>query len=61
MCLLNEMEELTNQTKFQNNLNYAICIQKEPGYCSVTYSNTAPDGTAYRLQLINVDQGSIPL
>jgi len=55
------MEELISQNQFQNNLNYAICIDKERGYCTVTYSNTAPDGTTYPLQLINVDQGSLLL
>jgi hypothetical protein len=58
MCLLSESKtELISQTQFQNNLNYAICIHKEPGYCSVTYTNTAPDGTAYPFQLTNIDQG----
>ncbi|PNF20685.1 hypothetical protein B7P43_G03027, partial [Cryptotermes secundus] len=46
---------------YMNNLNYAICIHKEPGYCSVTYTSTAPDGTAYPFQLTNVDQDGHPL
>ncbi|XP_069685946.1 uncharacterized protein [Periplaneta americana] len=46
---------------YMNNLNYAICIRKEPGYCSITYTNTGPDGMGYPFQLTNVDQDGQPL
>ncbi|XP_063924237.1 uncharacterized protein LOC135138242 [Zophobas morio] len=38
-----------------NNLNYAICIRKEAGYCSITYTNS-PAGLEYPFQLSNVDE-----
>ncbi|KAJ8916035.1 hypothetical protein NQ315_010903 [Exocentrus adspersus] len=37
-----------------NNLNYAICIRREEGYCSVTYRNVA-NGVEYPFQFTNVD------
>ncbi|RZC43179.1 hypothetical protein BDFB_008651, partial [Asbolus verrucosus] len=40
-----------------NNLNYAICIRKEAGYCSITYTNT-PGGLEYPFQLPNLDDVS---
>lgn len=39
----------------QNNLNYNICIRKEAGFCSVTYSNLVPDGQYYPFQIVNAD------
>lgn len=36
---------------FQNNLNYAMCIERVPGSCSVTYTN------AGYLQIVNYDTG----
>ncbi|KAF7286637.1 hypothetical protein GWI33_004670 [Rhynchophorus ferrugineus] len=35
-----------------NNLNYAICIRREAGYCSVTYTNIQ-NGQMYPFQLVN--------
>nr|CAH7729702.1 unnamed protein product [Callosobruchus chinensis] len=35
-----------------NNLNYAICIRREAGYCSITYTNVA-GGVEYPFQLVN--------
>ncbi|XP_065173022.1 uncharacterized protein [Atheta coriaria] len=38
-----------------NNLNYAICIRRQPGYCSITYTNIGPNGVVYPFQLRNFD------
>ncbi|XP_044762650.1 uncharacterized protein LOC123319783 [Coccinella septempunctata] len=35
-----------------NNLNYAICIRREAGYCSITYSNVM-NGLEYPFELVN--------
>ncbi|XP_030764365.1 uncharacterized protein LOC115888705 [Sitophilus oryzae] len=35
-----------------NNLNYAICIRREAGYCSITYRNVQ-GGQTYPFQLVN--------
>lgn len=40
--------------RFQNNLNYAICVQRQPDCCSVAYSNEV-DGVESGFQMINVD------
>nr|CAD7427796.1 unnamed protein product [Timema monikensis] len=42
--------------KSKNNLNYAICIKKADGYCGITYSNVASDGTVNPFQLININE-----
>ncbi|CAG9861112.1 unnamed protein product [Phyllotreta striolata] len=39
-----------------NNMNYAICIKREPGYCSITYTNVA-NGIEYPFNLVNVVNG----
>ncbi|XP_049772117.1 uncharacterized protein LOC126154588 [Schistocerca cancellata] len=39
---------------YLNNLNYAICIRKEAGYCSITYTNEDV------FQLVNVDEDGDP-
>ncbi|KAB0791812.1 hypothetical protein PPYR_03612 [Photinus pyralis] len=44
--------------EYYNNLNYAICIRKEKGYCSITYTNVA-NGTAYQFQLRNFDEAGL--
>lgn len=46
---------IKNQTSniLQNNLNYAICIRREPGYCSVTFTNGGTAGQVYPFQLVN--------
>lgn len=38
----------------QNNLNYAICINRNIGYCTLTYSNER-NGDEFEFQLLNVD------
>lgn len=43
----------------QNNLNYAICIQRQWDYCTVTYGNEV-DNVEYDFQMVNVDSGEIP-
>ncbi|CAH0549505.1 unnamed protein product [Brassicogethes aeneus] len=45
-------------TQYLNNLNYAICIRKEAGYCSITYTNVR-NGVEYRFQLNNVKSSGI--
>ncbi|KAJ9595502.1 hypothetical protein L9F63_013324, partial [Diploptera punctata] len=40
---------LPTRPGYMNNLNYAICIRKEPGYCTITYTNTG------LFQITNVD------
>lgn len=42
----------------QNNLNYAICIQRQWDYCTVTYGNEE-DNVEYDFQMLNVDSGEI--
>ncbi|XP_050299803.1 uncharacterized protein LOC126738482 [Anthonomus grandis grandis] len=45
-----------------NDLNYAICIRREAGYCSITYMNTN-DGEMYPFQLVNIlpnGQSTVP-
>ncbi|XP_074041849.1 uncharacterized protein isoform X2 [Leptinotarsa decemlineata] len=37
-----------------NNLNYAICIRREAGFCSITYTNVR-NGVEYPFELRNVD------
>ncbi|XP_072380352.1 uncharacterized protein [Diabrotica undecimpunctata] len=39
-----------------NNLNYAICIQKQPGYCSITYTNVM-NGVEFPFNLVNFANG----
>ncbi|PSN52667.1 hypothetical protein C0J52_06027 [Blattella germanica] len=46
---MNADSNLPARPGYMNNLNYAICIKKEPGYCSITYTNDGP------FQLTNVD------
>ncbi|KAK4878123.1 hypothetical protein RN001_010629 [Aquatica leii] len=41
-----------------NNLNYAVCIRKETGYCSITYTNVA-NGTSFQFQLVNFDDAGV--
>lgn len=41
---------------FQNDLNYAICFEKLPGYCGIVYSNIA-DGMEYSFELLNAECG----
>lgn len=38
----------------QNNLNYSICIRKNPGYCNITYANEL-NGREDIFQLTNID------
>lgn len=40
---------------FQNNLNYAICIRRADGFCTITYRNQIGDREDV-FQLINLDQ-----
>ncbi|XP_063218627.1 uncharacterized protein LOC134528890 [Bacillus rossius redtenbacheri] len=40
---------------YLNNLNYVICIKKNPGYCSITYTNVDRNGVEYPFKLLNVD------
>ncbi|CAG9830897.1 unnamed protein product [Diabrotica balteata] len=40
----------------QNNLNYAICIKKQPGYCSITYTNVM-NGVEFPFNLVNFANG----
>ncbi|KAJ8943914.1 hypothetical protein NQ318_019522 [Aromia moschata] len=42
-----------------NNLNYAICMKREEGYCSITYMNEV-NGVEYPFQLTNVDDSGDP-
>ncbi|KAF2889670.1 hypothetical protein ILUMI_16503, partial [Ignelater luminosus] len=42
-----------------NNLNYAVCIRKAAGYCSITYTNIQ-NGTTYPFQIRNVDDAGQP-
>lgn len=42
--------------RLQNNMNYAVCIKRQPNTCSVTYTNEV-DESEYDFQLINVDSG----
>ncbi|CAH1112018.1 unnamed protein product [Psylliodes chrysocephalus] len=39
-----------------NNLNYAICIRRTPGYCSITYTNVL-NGVEYPFNLVNFING----
>ncbi|CAG7717029.1 unnamed protein product [Allacma fusca] len=41
--------------QYLNNLNYAICIRREAGFCSVTYTNAGPDGTYQPFQIVNAN------
>lgn len=41
---------------YTNDLNYAICIRKETGYCSITYSVRSTNASDTSFQLINVDE-----
>ncbi|XP_034234315.1 uncharacterized protein LOC117641260 [Thrips palmi] len=45
---------------YTNNLNYAVCIRKEAGFCSVTYTTESTNGTSMPFQLLNVDQDGAP-
>ncbi|KAK3920305.1 Phosphate-binding protein [Frankliniella fusca] len=45
---------------YTNNLNYAVCIRKEAGFCSVTYSTETSNGTTAPFQLLNEDQDGAP-
>ncbi|XP_052125230.1 uncharacterized protein LOC113216579 [Frankliniella occidentalis] len=45
---------------YTNNLNYAICVRKEAGFCSITYSTVSSNGTAAPFQLLNEDQNGAP-
>ncbi|ODN04163.1 hypothetical protein Ocin01_02497 [Orchesella cincta] len=48
--------------QYLNNLNYAICIRKEAGFCSITYTNLVPDGQYFPFQVVNADpQGNLLL
>lgn len=41
----------------QNNLNYAICINRNLAHCTLTYSNErGPDEEEYEFQMLNVDE-----
>ncbi|XP_015836244.2 uncharacterized protein LOC658432 [Tribolium castaneum] len=44
-----------SQPGYFNNLNYAICIRKEAGFCSITYTNM-PNGLEYPFQLVNLNE-----
>ncbi|KAJ8979796.1 hypothetical protein NQ317_001285 [Molorchus minor] len=44
---------------YLNDLNYAICIRREEGYCSITYRNVV-NGMEYPFQLVNVDEYGDP-
>ncbi|XP_075219132.1 uncharacterized protein LOC142323420 [Lycorma delicatula] len=45
---------------YMNKLNYAVCIKKQSGYCEVTYSNKAKNGTEMVFELNNLDDEGIP-
>lgn len=42
---------------FQNDLNYAVCFEKLPGYCGIVYSNVAEGGMEYNFELLNAECG----
>uniref|UniRef100_A0A336KTK0 CSON000049 protein n=1 Tax=Culicoides sonorensis TaxID=179676 RepID=A0A336KTK0_CULSO len=42
-----------------NNLNYAICIKRSPGYCTITYTAEESGAVARPFQLRNVDQNGV--
>lgn len=44
----------------QNNLNYAICIKRSPGYCTITYTTEETGAAARPFQLRNVGANGIP-
>ncbi|KAL1129025.1 hypothetical protein AAG570_013557, partial [Ranatra chinensis] len=43
------------RSTYMNNLNYAICIKKEAGSCSIVYTNMPTNGTEYPFEINNVD------
>ncbi|XP_037910167.1 uncharacterized protein LOC119650976 [Hermetia illucens] len=45
---------------YLNNLNYAICIERMPDKCSITYTNQVAEGEL-PFQLINVNEQMVPL
>ncbi|XP_017770277.1 PREDICTED: uncharacterized protein LOC108558006 [Nicrophorus vespilloides] len=45
--------------QYLNNLNYAICIKREPGYCTVTYRTTG-NNVQYPFELKNFDEDGMP-
>ncbi|KAJ8931741.1 hypothetical protein NQ314_015273, partial [Rhamnusium bicolor] len=64
-CIFNVYKSNSNISKMridfldlENNLNYAICIRREEGYCSITYRNII-NGMEYPFQLVNVDECKI--
>ena len=40
---------------FQNNLNYAICIKRSPGFCTISFKNEK-NGEEQEFQILNVDE-----
>ncbi|KAL3270898.1 hypothetical protein HHI36_021410 [Cryptolaemus montrouzieri] len=42
-----------------NNLNYAICIRREAGYCSITYTNVM-NGLEYPFEIVNFGTNGQP-
>ncbi|KAI4455018.1 intraflagellar transport protein 122 family protein-related [Holotrichia oblita] len=45
----------TKRYKLRNNLNYAICIRREIGYCSTTFTNVDEENIEYPFEIINQD------
>ncbi|XP_014271835.2 uncharacterized protein [Halyomorpha halys] len=48
-------QDQSTESAYLNNLNYAMCIKKNPGMCTVEYSNTRPTGEEYTFDINNVD------
>ena len=48
---------ITHQWLLQNNLNYMICIRKESGFCSITYStdNFGLQAMANEFNIVNFE------
>ncbi|KAK9503036.1 hypothetical protein O3M35_011689 [Rhynocoris fuscipes] len=51
----NYRREVARTSSYMNNLNYAICIRKAPGMCSIVYSNLASDGEEFPFEMNNMD------
>lgn len=57
VCIPNPLKtDNDNVFSFQNNLNYAICIRREAGYCSITFTNLM-NGMEYPFQFVNTNMG----
>ncbi|CAG4929896.1 unnamed protein product [Colias eurytheme] len=44
-----------NTPSYLNNLNYAMCIERQPDACSVTYTNVG------KMQILNYDSDGLPI